>query len=75
MIVKSVLRSEGFHARQASDERLYTKRKAGGRGLKNFRKVYDETKTRVACYMATSTNEWICAAWKSDMQKEYTSLK
>ena len=75
MIVKSVLRREGFHGRQSSDERLYTKRKAGGRGLKSFREVYDETKTRVACYMATSTNEWICAAWKSDMQKEHTSLK
>ena len=25
--------------------------------------------------MATSTNEWICAAWKSEMQKEHTSLK
>ena len=75
MIVKSVLRREGFHGRQLSDERLYTKRKAGGRGLKSFREVYDETKTRVACYMATSTNEWICAAWKSDIQKEHKSLK
>ena len=25
--------------------------------------------------MATSTNEWIRAAWKSEMQKEHTSLK
>ena len=75
MIVKSVLRREGFHGRQSSDERLYTKRKVGGRGLKSIREVYDETKTRVACYTATSTNEWICAAWKSDMQKEHTSLK
>ena len=75
MIVKSVLRREGFHGRQSSDERLYTKRKAGGTGLKSFREVYDETKTRVACYMATCTNEWICAVWKSEMQKEHTSLK
>ena len=41
MLVKSVLRREGFHGRQSSDERLYTKRKAGGRGLKSFREVYD----------------------------------
>ena len=75
MIVKSVLRREGFHGRQSSDERLYTKRKLGGRGLKGFREVYDETKTRVACYMATSANEWIRAAWRSEMQKEHTSLK
>jgi len=57
------------------NERLYTNRKAGSRGLKSFREVYDETKTRVACYMATCTNEWICAVWKSEMQKEHTSLK
>ena len=55
-IVKGVLQREGFHGRQSSDERLYTKRSDGGRGLKSFKEVYDETKTRVACYMITSTN-------------------
>ena len=35
-IVKSVLRREGFHGRQSSDERLHSKRKEGGRGLKSF---------------------------------------
>ena len=49
MIVKSVLRREGFHGRQSSDKRSYTKGKSGNRGLKSVREVYDETKTRVAC--------------------------
>ena len=35
--VKSVLRREGFHGRQSSDERLYSKRNDGGRRLKSFR--------------------------------------
>ena len=35
-IVKGVLRREGFHGRQSSDERLYSKRKEGGRELKRF---------------------------------------
>ena len=50
-LVKNVLRREGFHGRQSSDERLYTKRTEGGRGLKSFKEVYDETRTRVACYI------------------------
>ena len=74
-IVKSVLRREGFHGRQSSDERLYSKRKEGGRGLKSFKEVSDETKTRVGCYMATATNEWIMVAWKNEIRKEQTSLK
>ena len=37
-IVKSVLRREGFHGRQSSDERLYSKRIHGGKGLKSFNK-------------------------------------
>ena len=61
-IVKSTLRREGFHGRQSSDERLFTNRREGGRGLKSFKELYDETKTRVACYIATSTNEWIKVA-------------
>ena len=74
-LVKNVLRREGFHGRQSSDERLYTKRTEGGRGLKSFKEVYNETRTRVACYMATSTNEWIAAAWRNEIRKEQTSLK
>ena len=34
---KSVLRIEGFHGTQSSDERLYIKRNKGGRGLKSFK--------------------------------------
>ena len=74
-LVKNVLRREGFHERQSSDERLYTKRTEGGRGLKSFKEVYDETRTRVACYMATSTNEWTAAAWRNEIRKEQISLK
>ena len=74
-IVKSALRSKGFHGRQSSDERLYSKRNDGGRGLKSFREVYDETKTRVACYMAMSKNEWIMSAWRNEIHKEQISLK
>ena len=75
MTVKSVLRREGFHGRQSSDERLYLKRNEGGRGLKSFKEVYDETKTRVACYMAAATNEWIRVAWRNESRKEQTSLQ
>ena len=74
-IVKGVLQKEGFHGRQSSDERLYTKTSDGDRGLKSFKEVYDETKTWVACYMATSINEWIRLAWRNEIRKEQTSLK
>ena len=73
--VKSVLRREGFHERQSSNERLYSKRNEGSRGLKSFKQVYDVAKTRVACYMAAATNEWIRVAWRNEIQKEQTSLK
>ena len=74
-IVKSVLRTEGYHGRQSSDARLYSKRKEGGRELKSFKEVYDEAKTRVTCYMATATNEWIMAAWRNEIRMEQTSLR
>ena len=73
--VKAILRDKGFHGRQASDERLYMKRVDSGRGLKSFKEVYDETKVRVACYMDTSTNIWIKAAWAYEHGKEFTSIK
>ena len=75
MTVKSVLRREGFYGRQSSDERLYSKRNEGGRGLKSFKEVYNETKTRVACYMAAATNKWKRVAWRNKSQKEQISLK
>ena len=74
MTMKSVLRREGFHGRSC-DERLYSKRNEGGRGVKSFKEVYDETKTRVACYMAAATNEWIRVGWRNESQKEQISLK
>ena len=74
-IVKGVLRREGFHGRQSSDERLHMKRSDGGRGLKSLKEVCDETRTRAVCYMATSTNEWIRLAWRNETRKEQTSLK
>ena len=43
MTVESVLQRERFHGRQSSDERLYLKRNEGSRGLKSFKKVYNET--------------------------------
>ena len=75
MTVKSVLRREGFHGRQSSDERLYSKRNECGRGLKSFKEVYDETKTRVACYMAAARNKLIRVAWRNESQKEQISFK
>ena len=44
MTVKSVLQRERFHGGYSSDERLYSKRNKGGRGLKSFKEVYGETK-------------------------------
>ena len=74
-IVKTTLRKQGFHGKQASDERLYGRREEGGRGLKSFTEVYDETKVRVACYMVTSNNDWIKVSWRNEYMKEQTSLK
>ena len=37
--VKKILRREGYHRRQSSDERLYLKRNKGSRGLKSFKEV------------------------------------
>ena len=41
MTLKSVLRREVYHGRQSSNERLYSKRNEGRRGLKSFKEVYD----------------------------------
>ncbi|CAB3988920.1 Hypothetical predicted protein [Paramuricea clavata] len=35
--VKTAFRKQGFHGKQASDERLYEKRDDGGRELKSFK--------------------------------------
>ena len=73
--MKNVLRKEGFHGKQSSDERLYTRKNVGGRGLKSFKEVYGEIKVRVACYMTASTNKRIQAAWRNEIRKKQTSLK
>ena len=69
MVVKSVFQRESFLGKKSSDDRLYSKKKEGGRGLKSFKNVYDETKTRVSCYMATATNELIRVTWRNESCK------
>ena len=73
-IIKKELRVKNMLRRQASDERLYLKRERGGRGLKSLRDAYRETRLRVACYMAKSTNRWIREAWKREENKEENAI-
>ena len=73
-VVKRELRSRNMLGRQGSDERLYLKREDGGRGLKPMRDVYKETRLRVTCYMAKSTNEWIKVAWNRKALKNESSM-
>ena len=73
-IIKRKLRGRSMLERQASDERLYLKREKGGRGLKSMMDVYKETRLRVACYMAKSTNRWIEAAWMRETMKEENAI-
>ena len=75
MIVKRLLWREGFHGRQSSNERLYSNRNEGGRGLKSLKQAYSETKIWIACYMAAATNKLIRVAWSNESQKEQISLK
>ena len=73
-IIKKELRVKNMLGRQASDERLYFKRERGGRGLKSLRDAYRETRLRVACYMAKSTNRWIREAWRREENKEENAI-
>ena len=73
-IVKKELRMKKMFGRQSSDERLYLKREDGGRGLKSMRDTYEETRLRVACYMACSDNKWISATWRREILKEENSI-
>ena len=41
----------------------------------SFKDVYACTKATVVCYMATSTDKWIKAAWANECSKEHTSTK
>ena len=73
-VIKGELRSKKMLGKQASDERLYLKRKDGGRGIKSLRDTYRETRVRVVCYMACSENRWISAAWRKEKCKEENSI-
>ena len=75
LAVKRKLRKCNMLGGQSSDERLYLKRDAGGRGLKSLQDVFVETRLRVICYMAKSSNKWIKAAWKRELLKETNSIK
>ena len=75
MIVKRLLWREGFHGRQSSNERLYSKKDEGDKGLKSLKEAYSETKIWVACYMDAATNKLIRVAWNNESQKEQISLK
>ena len=55
-VIKRERRSKKMLGKQASDERLYLKRKDGGRGIKSLRDTYRETRVRIASYMACSEN-------------------
>ena len=68
--MESVLWREGFHGKQSIDETLYSKRNKGSRGFKSFKEFYNETKARMACYMAAATKEWIRVTWGNESQKE-----
>ena len=74
MIVKRVLRDKKMHGKQCSDERLYLPRDLGGRGLKSFRTVYEETKIRIVCYMCKSNDAAIINTWERELSKENYSL-
>ena len=61
--------------RQASNERLYMKRKDGGRGLKSLTEVYEETRLSIGCYVFVSDKRWIKEAWKEETRKECNPIK
>ena len=73
-VVERELRSRNMLGRQGSDERLHIKREDGGRGLKSMRDVYKETRLRITCYMAKSTNEWIKVTRKRETLKDENSM-
>ena len=71
---KRELRGKNMLGKQASNERLYLKRKKGRRGLKLLRNMYKERRLHVACYMAKLTNQWIEAAWKRETIKKENTI-
>ena len=74
-VIKRDLRKNNMLGRQTSDERLYMKRKDGGRGLKSLREVYEKTRLRLGCYMFVSDNRWIKEAWKQEKSVTQRRMK
>ena len=74
-VIKRELRKNNMLGRQASDERLYMKRKDGGRWLKSLKEVYEEIRLRVGYYMFVSDNRWFKEAWKQEAREECNSIK
>lgn len=75
MTVKRKLREKRCHRRLRCDQRLYIYTKVGGKDLKKLRKMYRETKTIVACYLALSENIWTREVCKYVRSKEHCSVK
>ena len=69
-VIKHELRSKNILWKKSSDERLYLRRKDGGRGIKSLKDIYKYTRLRVACYRACSENKWISTAWRKENIKE-----
>ena len=53
--MRNILRNEGFHGNQTSDKRWWLR-------AEEFYWRRQGTKVRIACYNATSVNEWIATA-------------
>ena len=64
-----------MHGKQCPDERLYLRRKFGGRGIKSLKDMEAETEVTVACYMTFSSSMWIEEAWKREVKLEEKSIK
>ena len=73
-VIKKELRAKNMLGWQVSDERLYLKREAGGRGLKSVKDVYKEARLCIAHYMLKSPNQWIKAAWRREQLKEENAI-
>ena len=73
-VIKKELCAKNMLGQQASDERLYLKWEAGGRGLKSMKDVYKETRICFVCYMLKSPNRWMKAAWRREQLKEENGI-
>ena len=74
-VIKRELISKNMLGKTLSNERLYLRRKDGGRGIKSLKDIHKETRLRVTCYMACSENKWISAAWRRGNTKEENSIE